>query len=494
MQLIKYILTGSLLLYQAFSLSAQEQDSPEALTYRMEAYGSAASGTYTPFWMVNNRYGIVPLESGNGYLRGSITNQQALGSGFSWGAALDVVAAAPRYRTVYIQQAYAELGYKSLLLSVGSRETYRSLWDRDLSSGDLMLSPNARPIPEIDLSMPAFTVVPGLKGWIQVKGDIAVGRSFDTDYLEDFIRIPQEYTQNSLWHHKSFFLRINDTRNGFPLTLALGLQHTAQWGGTSTNPKKGVQPHSLKDLVRVFFAQSGGNDATVSDQINVLGSHQISYDFQLGYTQKDWSLHAYYQHMSADKSGLLFYNGTDGLWGLQADFNSFPLIRKVVVEYMETRNQSGPFHFIAFDHDAHPGRGGGADDYYNNGEYTTGYSYFNRSIGSPLLPSPVYNTDRRLGFRSTRVSDWHLGMEGAFSPQLSYRMLFTVMNSWGRHYTPFLIKRTGSAFLAECHYTHPRLADWQFTGSVAGDTGNIVGDNGFGFSLKVSKRGILKKW
>ncbi len=494
MKLRKGTLAGLFLICLATGMTAQEEVQSEALTYKAEAFGSTASGDYTPFWMVSNRYGVVPLEAGNGYARGSITNHQSFGKGFSWGAGLDLVVAYPRYRNVYVQQAYADLRYKSLLLTIGSKETYYSLWDKNLSSGDLMISPNARPIPEINLSMPEFTVIPSLKGWLQIKGDIAVGRSFDTDYLKDFTRLPQEYIQDVLWHHKAFFLRVKDTRNDYPFSLALGLQHIAQWGGTSNNPDIGVQPHSLKDLLRIFFAQSGGENATDADRVNVLGSHQISYDFQLGFTKKDWALHAYYQHLSSDKSGLLFYNGTDGLWGLQADINHFPFIRKVVVEYLETRNQSGSFHFIWFDHDLHPGRGGGGDDYYNNEEYTTGNSYFNRSIGSPLLTSPEYNKNRGLGFQNSRVSDWHWGMEGDVSPQVSYRFLLSVMKGWGTPLAPLLQKMSGTAWLVDIHYTHPQLDDWQFTGSVAGDTGDVFGNKGIGFSLKICKRGLLKRW
>ena len=150
-----------------------------------------------------------------------------------------------RTRNVFIQQAYAEIGYRSLLLSVGSKERYNSLWDRNLSSGDMVQSPNARPIPEVNLSMPEFTVVPWTKGLLQVRGDFAMGRSFDTDYLEDFANVKQTYVKNVLWHHKSFFLRIKDTRNDFPLSFTMGAQHFAQWGGTSTNPKIGKMLFSL---------------------------------------------------------------------------------------------------------------------------------------------------------------------------------------------------------------------------------------------------------
>lgn len=472
---------------------AQETGSPEATSYRAEIAGSVASGDHTPFWMVSNRYGIVPLEANNGYLKAGVFHDQTFGDGFRWGAGLDVVAAVPRYRNFYIQQLYAELGYKCLLLSVGSKERYTSLWDSRLSSGDLTHSANARPIPEVNISIPEFTVVPLTKGWAQVKGDFAIGRSFDKAYLSDFTGGGQTYVDNVLWHHKSLYLQIKDTRGDFPLSGVVGVQHWAQWGGTSTNPNVGEQPHSLKDFIRVVCGKEGGGDATASDQINVLGNHYGSYDFQLTYTAERWRLSAYHQHYFEDKSGMIFVNNLDGLWGARLDVPEFPWIRKVVVEYLTTRDQSGPFHFIGFDHDLHPGTGGGGDNYYNNGEYTTGASYFNRAIGSPLILSPEYNEGGQLGFQNNRMRDWHLAAEGSLSPQVDYRMMVTFMNSWGRHAAPFLQKRRAAAGLIDITYRHPRLDGWRFTGSLAADAGSMLGDN-IGFSLRIAKEGLLKRW
>lgn len=494
MKALHSILAGIILLSISAHGYSQINKTQDSTIYKVELFGSAATSSNTPFWMVSNRYGVVPLDAGNVFLDAGVFHNQHFGNKFRWGAGLDVIAAVPCHRNVFIQQAYAEIGYRSLLLSVGSKERYNSLWDRNLSSGDMVQSPNARPIPEVNLSMPEFTVVPWTKGLLQVRGDFAMGRSFDTDYLEDFANVKQTYVKNVLWHHKSFFLRIKDTRNDFPLSFTMGAQHFAQWGGTSTNPKIGKQPQSFKDMIRVIFGQKGGEDATLSDQINVLGSHYGSFDFKLSYTTKDLGGHFYYQHYFNDKSGIEFANKSDGLWGIQIDLPATPWLSKIVGEYLVTMNQSGPMHFIDFDHDKwEGGRGGGNDDYYNNGEYLTGFSYFNRGIGSPLIPAPEYNEDGILGFKNNRVKSWHIGAEGSINALLSYRVLFTAMNGWGTSYLPFLNKKYGTSTLIDINYTHPQLKGWLFTGSVAADSGTMIG-KGVGFSLGVTKTGLLKAW
>lgn len=490
---IKQLLYAGLLMGLSFAVCAQEDGGPRnALSYRIDVFGSAATGDETPFWLVSNRHGIVPLDANNGYLNPGAFYRASFGKGFRFDAGLDLVATTSRYRNVYIQQLYAELGYRSLLLTIGSKERTNSLWDEALSSGDMVQSPNARPIPEINLSMPRFTVIPLTGGWLQVKGDFAVGRSFDNAYLEQYASEGQYYTKSVLWHHKSIFFRIKDTRNSFPLSLELGVRHWAQWGGTSTDPEmvNPKQPDSLKDFAKIVFAESGGENATASDKVNVLGNHYGSYDFRLAFTKEDWAVAAYYQHYYEDKSGMTMDNGTDGLWGLQVDLPKLPWLKRVVVEHLNTKDQSGPFHYIWYDHDKYPGHGGGRDDYYNNGEYKTGTSYFNRGIGSPLLLSPEYNKDGILEFWHNRVRAWHAGLEGSLSGQVDYRVLFTRTSSWGTAMAPTLNIKESTSALVEITYRHPRLEGWTFTGSLAGDAGSYV-DEGIGFGLRVSKQGLL---
>lgn len=479
------------------SVCVQGQDLEEATGYRVGLNASLATGEHTPFWLTTNRYGKTPLEANNGYLEAAVFHRQTFGDGFRWEAMLDGVAVVPRYRNVYVQQCYAGIGYKSLWLEVGSKERTSVFELDELSTGDVILSTNARPIPGMRLAMPSFTVVPATKGWLQVKGDFSVSRSFDNAYLADFTQQSSyPYVKDVLWHSKSFYVQVRDTRGTFPLSGVIGFQHIAQWGGTSTDPELGRQPRSFKDFLRVVAGQKGGEDASLSDQINVLGNHHISYDLRLRYTQNGWDLTAYHQHLCSDKSGMEFYNGTDGLWGLELTFPNtltFHWVKKLLVEHFTTMNGSGPFHYIRFDHDKYPGRGGGGDDYYNNGAYRNGNSYFNRGVGSPLVPAPEYNEDGRLGFRSSRVHDWHFGMAGDVSPYMGYRFLFTAMQSYGTAMLPFIDVKKGTSLLIDLVYTHPRLSGWSFNGSLGWDTGNVVG-NGIGFSFSISKQGVFKRW
>ena len=462
--------------------------------YKLESFGSVATDKYTPFWIVSNKYGVAPLDAGNAYLRSGIFHKQSLGNGFHWNAGIDIIASTPRYRNLYAQQIYVSIRYKSLDLTIGSKENYTSMWDRNLSSGDLVASANARPIPEINISVPLFTAIPFTKGIIQFKGNFAVGKSFDTDYIKHFKNESHYFTENTLWHHKSLHLKLIDPKNNFPLTISFGFRHHAQWGGTSSDPEVGAQPHTLKDFFRVIAGKEGGENSYHSDSINVLGNHYGSYEAKVGYLNPAFDIFVYKQHYIEDKSDIEYYNYLDGLYGIQAVLHNLSLINKIVFEYVGTRNQSGPIHFIDYDHSKHPGFGGGSDDYYNNNGYRSGISYFNRSLGSPLITSPEYNNNGELGFKNNRISAFHLGFQGYLSKQVSYRVLATLSDGWGTMSRPFLSKESNFSCAAKISYCHPRLDDWLFSGEIASDYGSAIYGDNLGISISIARSGILKWW
>jgi hypothetical protein len=461
-------------------------DTARFTVYRIEASGTLATGGQAPFWMTSNRYGRTPAEAHGGGLLAGVFHVQPQGrGGWAWQAGLDVAAVTPRYRAVYLHQLYATVAFRSLHASVGSREGgSQSLLNTRLSSGDMVESTNARPLPEVSLYVPRFTALPLTGGWVEGKGNFAVGRSLDAAYLRTVIRPELPYIRDMLWHRKSVHLRVQDPRGVLPAALTLGLRHAAQWGGVSTNPEAAVrvQPRSFRDFLRTVLGKAGDERASASAQINVLGNHCGAYDFHLACRGQEVDAAFYCQHYFDDASGMEFKNGTDGLWGLQFDFPERAVCRSLVLEYLVTLDQSGAFHFIVFDHDRYPGYGGGGDDYYNNTEYTTGYAHFNRSAGSPLLLSPLYNRDGTPGFRHNRLRAWHLGLDGRATKELSFRLLLTRLESFGKPYAPTLKMMTAHFFGLDLHWQARN--GWMFSASLAADRGNLTGNHaGIGLSI-----------
>ena len=60
-------------------------------------------------------------------------------------------------------------------MSIGSKERHSEFNNPLLSSGGLTFSGNARPIPQVRIGIPEYTLVPGTKSWLAFKGHIAYG-------------------------------------------------------------------------------------------------------------------------------------------------------------------------------------------------------------------------------------------------------------------------------------------------------------------------------
>lgn len=59
MKALQTIIAVATLLHAANTF-AQTEEAEDATSYKAEVFGSASSGSTTPFWMVSNRYGVVP--------------------------------------------------------------------------------------------------------------------------------------------------------------------------------------------------------------------------------------------------------------------------------------------------------------------------------------------------------------------------------------------------------------------------------------------------
>ena len=489
----KYIIFVVLL----FSFTCYSQDT---LDYRLDIFGSASSGKYTPFWITSNTYGTVPLRANSGFIRGDLAWKHSFINDIKIEAEADVLTAAKHSSSFWIQQLYVAAAYRNVYLFVGAKKHYNSMLDKNLSMGDMTYSTNARPIPEINFSFPNYTNIPFTKRYLQFKADFAAGKSFDNNYIlrtKDAYSLAvnnpdPSYTINILWHHKSLFLKWEDPSDRFPLFAILGLEHAAQWAGWTNYLNFGQMSTSFRDFIRVVLAQNGDSRAIEGDQVNILGNHLGTYNVKIAYKNKKFQAALYKQHYFDDNSGTELANWRDGIFGGEFTFLNQPFLKKVVLEYLQTTNQSGPIHFLFYDWKLYPkARGGGDDDYYNDYCYISGWSYFGRSIGNALLTSPEYNANHALGFENNRVKALHLGLEGNITSEFSYRALFTGMCGWGTSYLPFTKRKNDFSSLIECNYQPAKLKGWQIGLQASFDTGKLYGDN-FGCSLKISKSGMIR--
>lgn len=485
-----------------FHLLFSQNESVEKTTidYRLEAFGSIAYQSTTPFWMHNNTGGIVPLEANHLVLRGQVSGIHRLSKDFRFEAGVDLAGTSngitgstgTNRPGAVLQQLYASVVFQALQLKTGMKEEYHSVLDKSLSSGDFVFSTNARPMPKVDLQISEFTPIPYTKSYLQFKGNFAVGRFIDDAYIRAVKAPAATYTQRVLLHHKSAFFAFRDPSEKIPLRLIIGIEDCAQWGGW--NSREGNMPQSLNDFFRIITGAGGGEDAPEGEQINRLGNHLGTYTFKLEYSFPSLELAAYKQHYFEDNSGMEYANWRDGNWGIECSFSKQSFLKKIVLEYIQTTNQSGPFHF-PFHKEFPPGlkvRIGGGESYYNHGYYTSGWSHFGHAIGNPLFTSPEYNRDGRLGFKNNRIKALHGGLKGSFFSGFSYRILGTATYGYGTMSKPFLKRLSGLSGLLECNYICPKNNGWEFGIQLAVDKGSIY-ENNIGCMLRIAKKGMIIK-
>jgi hypothetical protein len=379
-----------------------------------------------------------------------------------------------RYNGKYdlrLQQYYADVSWWYFKLHAGARrETFGNQYD-PLSSGSLLYSGNARPIPKVAVSSD-YIPVPFSKGYLEFKGYLSHGW-FEQD----------RHTASPYLHHKNVYVRVG---GDLPVHAHYGFHHYAMWGGTS--PEYGDLPDSWDTYKKIFLARKGDTaNAPIKEVINSLGNHLGSRNFGLDYQGKDFSLNLYWQTIFEDNSGKVWRNIEDGLWGLvyKNHTKQKPLIESAVYEFLHTTDQSGRHHRIDGE------IVGGNDNYFNHYIYSSGWATHGYIIGTPLITSPVI--DRKSSGQimiNNKVVAHHLGIKGWLFDNLHYRALVNYSMNYGTNAKPFEPHKKEYSVLTEFNYQLPDQPAWQFKMKVAADFGDMYGKN-FGMFLGIVNRGMM---
>lgn len=130
-----------------------------------------------------------------------------------------------------LQQAYLDLQYRCWNISIGSKERHGELKNSSLSSGALTFSENARPVPQIRVSIPEYWYFKP-NGLFAIKGHLAYGVFTDDHRQKDFVKGHNKYTEYVLYHSKALFVKVGNEKR-FPLVFEGGLETATQFSGNS---------------------------------------------------------------------------------------------------------------------------------------------------------------------------------------------------------------------------------------------------------------------
>jgi len=516
------------LLFLCCTSAFAQGNSGDSLSIDLEMQGSF-SNSKTPLWLNANKHGLGSLSSDNGYLRAMGVYEKSFNEDtYGLTVGLDM-AVAFNYKTsgyknsyrshLIIQQAYLEGRYKMGVVTIGAKYQSMELLNDDLSSGAQTFGINARPIPQVRVGLSDYWSIPLTRNWLSFKGHLAYGVMTDGAWEESFAKGSEhKFNRNTRYHQKAGYFRIGNTEK-FPLTFTIGLEMAAQfgghvynWNGNSQDTTVVAYDVALSSSPRSYFNAfvGSGSDNGESKFKNAEGNLLGSWVARLNWNDDNIEVGAYVDHFFEDHSALFFldydgyggkdnnekldsrffrYDFKDALVGLDIKLKNFSYVNQAVVEYMNTRYQSGPVY-----HDHNQTLAThicGNDQYYNNMIFP-GWQHWGQVIGNPLYTSPVYNTDGYIGVENNRFKAWHFAVAGDPFDGFHYRAKLSWQKGWGTYDNPFLYPKDNTSILLEAMYRFAddsHLAGTSVNFAYGADFGSLLGNNsGVQLTVKYSIR------
>jgi hypothetical protein len=430
----------------------------DTVVYTLNAQLNAGGGDYAPFLSTYNQYDRFSTSPNSTALWGTLHKEMHAGSTFDYGYGVELDAnISPEEHRIHPGELYVQGRISFMMLTVGMRRFKNGLEDPELSSGGLIFSQNARPLPAIMAETNGFVDVPFTKGYLSFQAGLLHG------WFDD-----HTVTKQTLLHYKFLNLRIG---GAFPLNFKYSIQHACQWGGVS--PYYGAETVNWANYLKIFKAEAGGSDSPATEQYNALGNHLFSLSMGLDLKLDACKVSAYWQNLYED--GPVFrmtkaYNMKDGLWGLSLRMPHFKPLEGLVVEYLCSTDQSGPWH------DLDGVIYGGSDNYYNNGVYTNGWTHYSMTIGNPFLTSPVYNTDGSVSVENNMVKLCYVSAKGSFGVY-NYRATLAYSKNYGSNLMLYTSCRKQYSWLFHVDRPLPFWKNVSASLGMAGDLGAMYGHN-----------------
>lgn len=443
---MSYLRNAFILLFGCLSFRVYAQPDTVALSALpsfIEIGGLYSSASRTPFWLQANQFGIVPrtgsalmLHAGGSKVwnldqKDALTEWRIEHSSNNtiprWQAEVgaEVVANLGSTSQFLLPQAYGAIRYGNWELFAGRRKQWFGLADSTLGTGSYIWSGNALPIPRIQIGLKQFTAVPFTNGWLSVLGS----------YSEGWFENSRPVTSELKLHQKQLYGKLG--RPGGKLKVYAGFNHQVQYGGRSPyETVNGQMPKGFKNYVSMVLGRTGVTGPAANfDSTNRVGNHlgTIDFAFELRGQNANWFF--YRQNIYEDGSLYYLTNIADGLNGLRirrknSRSESGFTIREIVVEGLYTKSQGGSSFINNQD------KKRGKDNYFNNMQVRDGWSYFDRTIGTPFI-TPTSDTKWKFpnyadAFTSNnRVWVLHTGLSGSFLRRFDWSTKLSLSSNGG---------------------------------------------------------------
>jgi hypothetical protein len=289
---------------------------------------------------------------------------------------------------IYIGESFVQSKlFNNTYLKAGKYyKDFSSYLNESLSSGSLLVSNNAEPMPKI-----------GLISSYKFKKHKYVDFNFGISH--GFFDKSKIYKTAPMLHEKFIYLNYSKNQNDF----GVGIVHEAIWAGSTED--YGDFPSSFKDFLKIFISADGPL-LDGDSHANALGNHLGIWDFYYKKTIRNKDITLYYQHFFEDTSGLRFDNQSDGLWGIE--LSNFVQNTHILFEYLNTTNQGRNPPYVD-------------ENYYNHGQYGEGWSYKGYVLGNPFINAG--NADDDFDVNPSKV--FHLGVKNNQLNKYSYKVLLS---------------------------------------------------------------------
>jgi hypothetical protein len=464
------------ILFITFSLCYLSVNAQRILQYDLKSTFVLGTGNSTAFWGVSNQYGTVSTRPYSGSLQTKLFSEfdSTRTKKIDYAFGIDLLNRVDNSYKLFFHQYYLKIKYKSVTLQAGRMEEYIGNQDSILSSGGLLWSNNAPPMPKVTIGILRYTAIPYTKGFLEIKGAISHGW-FNND----------AYVKHVWLHHKYIYIRAG---GNLPVKAHFGFQHFAQWGGVLPDGYK--LPSSLHDFKTIFFvnqydsAQIPAGTPIPGEYSNRIGNHLGSRNIGLDIDLRPVSMNFYYQSIFEDASGLKWLNKRDGLWGVSLTFKKINWLSGLVYEFVNTTDQS-----MTFGEDKNHNE---PDNYFNHGIYLNGWTYNNFTIGTPLITSPVLQPSLGLPnditqidyLRNNKVIAHHLGLRGSLY-QTNYRLFVTYTQNKGTFHVPFDYTKESVSTYIELKRQIKKFLNMEVSIAVATDFGQMyTSKSSFLFTLR----------